>query len=103
MQGRKAETIKEQIRHHDLGCNNCIYIEHNLSTGLYTTLRILKIQYLRVLKGILHKIDKGFIHRKVNSADIDFGWKLFFQIKSKLLHNFSDSVKISSQFRDSEK
>lgn len=64
MQGRKAETIKEQIRHHDLGCNNCIYIEHNLSTGLYTTLRILKIQYLRVLKGILHKIDKGFIHRK---------------------------------------
>ena len=45
------------------GAINCICTEHNLSTGLYTTLRILKIQYLRVLKGILHKIDKGFIHR----------------------------------------
>lgn len=45
------------------GVINCVYIEHNLSTGLCTTLRILKIQYLRELKGIIHKINKGFIHR----------------------------------------
>jgi|GEM_PF-5326518 hypothetical protein len=32
-----------------------VYTEHNLSTGLCATSRTLKIQYLRELKGIIHK------------------------------------------------